>query len=64
MRTSLAKYQSRSVWDDDEIKDRARRAWVQDGVLLIRPETDIKNEWDRRFIIEIGNKLYGKSNHG
>lgn len=62
MRSSLAKYQPRKVWGDDEIKERARRAWVRDGILLIRPDTDIKNEWDRRYLTEIGNKLYGVRN--
>lgn len=62
MRSSLAKHQPRKVWDDDEIKERAKRAWVRDGILLIRPDTDLTNEWDRRYLTVIGNKLYGRRN--
>lgn len=63
-RSYLAKHQPKRVWDDDEIKERARRAWVRDGILLIRPDTDLTNEWDRRYVIEIGNKLYGRRGNG
>lgn len=61
MRSSLAKYQPRRVWDDHEIEEHARRAWVWKGVLLVKPDA-MRNEFERQFLINIGNKLYGRRN--
>jgi hypothetical protein len=59
MKSYLAKHQPRSVWDAETIRDRAREAWREHGVLLVRIE-DVPNDWERQFMTGIGERLYGK----
>ena len=45
--------------DDDEMQRMARRAWQERGWLCV-PMASITDEWQRRDLEALGNRLYGE----
>lgn len=43
----------------DELQAMAMRCWIEQGVLVIRPD-DVINDFDKQHIINIGNSIFGK----
>ncbi len=63
MRSYLAKHQPIEPRDTDELRAMRAAAWHTHGILTIRPE-EIENEFERKFIEAIAEKVYGPRNSG
>ena len=55
----LSKHIPRSPATAEEMAEMCRKAWVERGVLVVRPD-QIGDDWQRVTIESIGNELYGR----
>lgn len=59
IRTSLHRHQPITPWNDDEIRQKARKLWQETGTVMVKPEW-ITNDIDRQMVINVGEKQFGK----
>lgn len=60
IRTSLQRFQGRSVATPEEIHAMKKKAWHEKHLLTI-PMADMEfDDWTWQMLENIGNKLYGK----
>lgn len=57
----FSEMQGQANYNDEEIKELRRRAWVELGVLIASPKDKRLLSYQRRELIRIGHKLYGKA---
>lgn len=57
--TSLAGLLGQSPFSDDEIAALRKRAWVEQGLLIIRPSDPKLTIREVQVLLEIGQRLYG-----
>ena len=61
MRSNLARYQPNPATSDGERLALMARAWLDDGIICLKPE-QIANDILRRACITVAEELYGKRN--
>lgn len=59
VRSSLAKFNGHNPATDEEIEQMRRKAWLQQGVAMIKP-AEIVDEWLRQGLTNHMEKLYGR----
>lgn len=57
---SPASMQGPAPYDHEEIADLRRKAWTEQGLLIVSPSDKRLNELDRRRLVRIAEGLYGK----
>lgn len=57
-RSSLARHIARDPMTGDEIRDRARAAWLMRGYLCLSLDQAM-DDFERQFLTNIGNREYG-----
>lgn len=55
----LARYQPVDPMTEGEIREKAKRAWQEQGIACLRPD-QIDDEWTRRAVEAEAIRLYGK----
>lgn len=58
IRSSLSRAPSEAT-SQEQLEAWARQAWRERGVLITWPK-QIADDWERQFLTNIGEKLYGK----
>lgn len=58
LRCSFARVTARAAMNEDEMQAMRRRAWRENGVLVLRPE-DIADERARQVLMKAALALYG-----
>jgi len=61
VRGSLARVLPQTAADDDDLFRLAQAAWRKRGVATIRTD-EIHNDWERKIVENIANRLYGRRN--
>lgn len=59
-RNSLAGMLGRSAVSDDEIRHLRRKAWTQQGLLIVGPWDSRLSRWEAAMIRRIAERLYGE----
>ena len=58
-RSSLARAQPRHGANGEDLLAMRGAAWLQQGVVVLRPE-DIRDDWTHQALINEANRLYGR----
>jgi hypothetical protein len=59
MRSSLARRQPVAPTDETELERMRRAAWLQQGVVCLRPD-EIADDWLRRALQNLAIELWGQ----
>ncbi len=58
--SSLASMQGPAPYDHEEIAALRRRAWIEQGILIVSPSDSRLSEKDRQLLIRMAETIYGK----
>ena len=50
-----------AAYNDEELKELRRRAWIEQGVFIASCKDGELLPYERRSLLRIGHKLYGKA---
>ena len=59
MDTPLGRMQGQAATDPADIEAMRRRAWTEQGIVVIRPD-DIADPWCRQVVIQEAETRFGK----
>ena len=64
LRSSLSEMQGQSPYDHEEIVTLRRRAWTEQGILIISVSNNRLSKRDKTELIRMAELIYGKKGEG